>query len=153
MRPLHYAAWQGKAESVLMLLRSGASVNGISLDGHIPLHLAAQYGHYEVVSSSIIISLVTSHCCHVSPLTCHHFFSKLVFCICLTLVVRIFQCSFPAAQTSDFKLMFQLFCPFTTFLITPLFTAQSCVCYLCQWKRFSTNTALFFFTPLHYLTI
>lgn len=50
MRPLHYAAWQGKADSVLMLLRSGASVNGISLDGHIPLHLAAQYGHYEVVS-------------------------------------------------------------------------------------------------------
>ncbi|KAM6905203.1 caskin-2 [Xenentodon cancila] len=48
MRPLHYAAWQGKAESVLMLLRSGASVNGTSLDGHIPLHLAAQYGHYEV---------------------------------------------------------------------------------------------------------
>lgn len=52
MRPLHYAAWQGKAESVLMLLRSGASVNGASLDGHIPLHLAAQYGHYEVVSAS-----------------------------------------------------------------------------------------------------
>ncbi|KAM3863461.1 caskin-2 [Diretmus argenteus] len=48
MRPLHYAAWQGKAESVLMLLRSGASVNGISQDGHIPLHLAAQYGHYDV---------------------------------------------------------------------------------------------------------
>ncbi|XP_069381573.1 caskin-2-like isoform X9 [Paralichthys olivaceus] len=48
MRPLHYAAWQGKAESVLMLLRSGASVNGVSLDGHIPLHLAAQYGHDEV---------------------------------------------------------------------------------------------------------
>uniref|UniRef100_A0A3Q4BD19 Uncharacterized protein n=1 Tax=Mola mola TaxID=94237 RepID=A0A3Q4BD19_MOLML len=36
------------ADSVLMLLRSGASVNGVSLDGHIPLHLAAQYGHYEV---------------------------------------------------------------------------------------------------------
>ncbi|XP_037113242.1 caskin-2 [Syngnathus acus] len=46
MRPLHYAAWQGKSESVL--LRSGASVNGVSLDGHIPLHLAAQYGHYHV---------------------------------------------------------------------------------------------------------
>ncbi|XP_034566480.1 caskin-2-like [Notolabrus celidotus] len=48
MRPLHYAAWQGKAESVLILLRSGASVNGVSLDGHIPLHLAAQYGHFPV---------------------------------------------------------------------------------------------------------
>lgn len=54
MRPLHYAAWQGKAESVLMLLRSGASVNGVSHDGHIPLHLAAQYGHYEVVSQHLI---------------------------------------------------------------------------------------------------
>lgn len=53
MRPLHYAAWQGKSESVLMLLRSGASVNGISLDGHIPLHLAAQYGHYQVVSQPV----------------------------------------------------------------------------------------------------
>uniref|UniRef100_A0A8B9H2Z3 Caskin-2 n=1 Tax=Astyanax mexicanus TaxID=7994 RepID=A0A8B9H2Z3_ASTMX len=48
MRPLHYAAWQGKAESVLLLLRAGASVNGASQDGQIPLHLAAQYGHYEV---------------------------------------------------------------------------------------------------------
>ncbi|TRZ02806.1 hypothetical protein DNTS_017688 [Danionella cerebrum] len=48
MRPLHYAAWQGKADSVLMLLRAGASVNGASQDGQIPLHLAAQYGHYDV---------------------------------------------------------------------------------------------------------
>lgn len=51
MRPLHYAAWQGKADSVLMLLRAGASVNGASQDGQIPLHLSAQYGHYEVVCS------------------------------------------------------------------------------------------------------
>eukprot|EP00063_Salmo_salar_P084140 XP_014058975.1 PREDICTED: caskin-2-like isoform X5 [Salmo salar] len=48
MRPLHYAAWQGKADSVLLLLRAGAGVNGVSQDGHIPLHLAAQYGHYDV---------------------------------------------------------------------------------------------------------
>uniref|UniRef100_A0A671PZA0 Caskin-2 n=1 Tax=Sinocyclocheilus anshuiensis TaxID=1608454 RepID=A0A671PZA0_9TELE len=48
MRPLHYAAWQSKADSVLMLLRSGAAVNNASHDGQIPLHLAAQYGHYEV---------------------------------------------------------------------------------------------------------
>lgn len=52
MRPLHYAAWQGKAESVLMLLRAGASVNAASQDGQIPLHLAAQYGHYDVVSAA-----------------------------------------------------------------------------------------------------
>uniref|UniRef100_A0A673AMA0 Caskin-2 n=1 Tax=Sphaeramia orbicularis TaxID=375764 RepID=A0A673AMA0_9TELE len=48
MRPLHYAAWQGKAEAVLLLLRTGASVNSPSHDGQIPLHLSAQYGHYEV---------------------------------------------------------------------------------------------------------
>lgn len=53
MRPLHYAAWQGKADSVLMLLRAGASVNGASQDGQIPLHLAAQYGHYDVVSTAL----------------------------------------------------------------------------------------------------
>ena len=51
MRPLHYAAWQGKADAVLLLLRAGASVNSPSHDGQIPLHLSAQYGHYEVVSA------------------------------------------------------------------------------------------------------
>ncbi|KAJ3600893.1 hypothetical protein NHX12_031867 [Muraenolepis orangiensis] len=52
MRPLHYAAWQGKTEAVLLLLRCGASVNTSSLDGQIPLHLAAQYGHYHVHQSN-----------------------------------------------------------------------------------------------------
>lgn len=49
MRPLHYAAWQGQLEPVRLLLRASAAVNAASLDGQIPLHLAAQYGHYEVV--------------------------------------------------------------------------------------------------------
>lgn len=49
MRPLHYAAWQGRLEPVKLLLRASAAVNAASLDGQIPLHLAAQYGHYEVV--------------------------------------------------------------------------------------------------------
>uniref|UniRef100_A0A8C6KKV5 CASK interacting protein 2 n=1 Tax=Nothobranchius furzeri TaxID=105023 RepID=A0A8C6KKV5_NOTFU len=48
MRPLHYAAWQGKSDSALLLLRAGASANSPSCDGQIPLHLSAQYGHYEV---------------------------------------------------------------------------------------------------------
>uniref|UniRef100_A0A4W5L2Q5 Uncharacterized protein n=1 Tax=Hucho hucho TaxID=62062 RepID=A0A4W5L2Q5_9TELE len=48
MRPLHYAAWQGKAEPMKMLLKSGSSVNGQSDEGQIPLHLSAQHGHYDV---------------------------------------------------------------------------------------------------------
>lgn len=50
MRPLHYAAWQGKSEPMKMLLKSGSSVNSQSDEGQIPLHLAAQHGHYDVVS-------------------------------------------------------------------------------------------------------
>ncbi len=50
MRPLHYAAWQGKSEPMKFLLKSGSSVNGQSDEGQIPLHLAAQHGHYDVVS-------------------------------------------------------------------------------------------------------
>lgn len=53
MRPLHYAAWQGKAEPMKMLLKSGSSVNGQSDEGQIPLHLAAQHGHYDVVSDAL----------------------------------------------------------------------------------------------------
>lgn len=53
MRPLHYAAWQGRLEPVRLLLRASAAVNAASLDGQIPLHLAAQYGHYEVVCEPI----------------------------------------------------------------------------------------------------
>lgn len=53
MRPLHYAAWQGKAEPMKMLLKSGSSVNGQSDEGQIPLHLAAQHGHYDVVSNAL----------------------------------------------------------------------------------------------------
>lgn len=53
MRPLHYAAWQGKADSALLLLRAGASVNALSHDGQMPLHLSAQYGHYKVVSTTL----------------------------------------------------------------------------------------------------
>uniref|UniRef100_A0A4W4EL94 Uncharacterized protein n=1 Tax=Electrophorus electricus TaxID=8005 RepID=A0A4W4EL94_ELEEL len=48
MRPLHYAAWQGRSEPMKMLLKSGSSVNGQSDEGQIPLHLAAQHGHYDV---------------------------------------------------------------------------------------------------------
>lgn len=51
MRPLHYAAWQGKADSAILLLRAGASVNSLSHDEQMPLHLSAQYGHYKVVST------------------------------------------------------------------------------------------------------
>ncbi|OCT64376.1 hypothetical protein XELAEV_18045479mg [Xenopus laevis] len=48
MRPLHYAAWQGKKEPMKMLLKSGSAVNIPSDEGQIPLHQAAQHGHYDV---------------------------------------------------------------------------------------------------------
>ncbi|XP_032397509.1 caskin-1 isoform X2 [Etheostoma spectabile] len=47
MRPLHYAAWQGKTEPMKMLLKAGSSINGQSDEGQIPLHLSAQHGHYD----------------------------------------------------------------------------------------------------------
>ncbi|XP_044308436.1 caskin-1 isoform X1 [Varanus komodoensis] len=48
MRPLHYAAWQGKKEPMKLVLKAGSSVNSPSDEGQIPLHLAAQHGHYDV---------------------------------------------------------------------------------------------------------
>lgn len=50
MRPLHYAAWQGKTEPMKMLLKAGSSVNGQSDEGQIPLHLSSQHGHYDGVT-------------------------------------------------------------------------------------------------------
>ena len=51
MRPLHYAAWQGQEEPVALLLQWRSSANLPARDGETPLHLAAQHGHYEVVST------------------------------------------------------------------------------------------------------
>ncbi|XP_045141965.1 caskin-1 [Echinops telfairi] len=48
MRPLHYAAWQGRKEPMKLVLKAGSAVNVPSDEGHIPLHLAAQHGHYDV---------------------------------------------------------------------------------------------------------
>lgn len=56
MRPLHYAAWQGKTEPMKMLLKAGSSVNGQSDEGQIPLHLSAQHGHYDGVTVSACAS-------------------------------------------------------------------------------------------------
>ncbi|KAF5892043.1 caskin-1-like isoform X2, partial [Clarias magur] len=47
MRPLHYAAWQGKCEPMKTLLKAGSSVNSQSDEGQIPLHLSSQHGHYD----------------------------------------------------------------------------------------------------------
>lgn len=41
-----------------MLLKSGSSVNGQSDEGQIPLHLAAQHGHYDVVSDAVSSSVL-----------------------------------------------------------------------------------------------
>ncbi|XP_048202166.1 LOW QUALITY PROTEIN: receptor-interacting serine/threonine-protein kinase 4 [Perognathus longimembris pacificus] len=46
--PLHYAAWQGHLPVVKLLARRpGAGVNAPTRQGHTPLHLAAQRGHYR----------------------------------------------------------------------------------------------------------
>lgn len=55
MRPLHYAAWQGKTEPMKMLLKAGSSVNGQSDEGQIPLHLSAQHGHYDGVTVCVCV--------------------------------------------------------------------------------------------------
>ena len=49
MRPLHYAAWQGKDVPVNLLLKAGSSVNEQACDGNTPLHLACEHGHCPVV--------------------------------------------------------------------------------------------------------
>ncbi|XP_022095344.1 uncharacterized protein LOC110981774 isoform X3 [Acanthaster planci] len=51
MRPLHYAAWQGKVEPVNLLVKFGSAPNDGSQDGETPLHLAAQYGSHMVVDT------------------------------------------------------------------------------------------------------
>ena len=61
MRPLHYAAWQGKTEPMKMLLKSGSSVNGQSDEGQIPLHLSAQHGHYDGVT--VFVCTGGGSCC------------------------------------------------------------------------------------------
>ncbi len=50
MRPLHYAAWQGKEEPVAILLQHRSSSNKAANEGETPLHLACQHGHFDVVS-------------------------------------------------------------------------------------------------------
>ncbi|CAN8002658.1 unnamed protein product [Ixodes hexagonus] len=49
MRPLHYAAWQGKPDPVELLLEYNSSVNEAANSGDTPLHLAARHGHVQVV--------------------------------------------------------------------------------------------------------
>eukprot|EP00057_Strongylocentrotus_purpuratus_P027340 XP_011681814.1 PREDICTED: tankyrase-2-like [Strongylocentrotus purpuratus] len=61
MRPLHYAAWQGRLEPVRLFLQAGANPNEMSLDSETPLHLASQYGSYSVVSIDQAFVLLTHH--------------------------------------------------------------------------------------------
>lgn len=61
MRPLHYAAWQGRTEPMKMLLKAGSSVNGQSDEGQIPLHLSSQHGHYDGVTA--FVCSVRHACC------------------------------------------------------------------------------------------
>ncbi|HBL98520.1 TPA: hypothetical protein DDZ86_02660 [Candidatus Dependentiae bacterium] len=47
--PLHYACAEGFAGIVELLIKKGASVNAIDMDGWTPLHYACVGGHVEVV--------------------------------------------------------------------------------------------------------
>ncbi|XP_038064394.1 caskin-2-like [Patiria miniata] len=51
MRPLHYAAWQGKVQPVYLLVKFGSAPNDGSQDGETPLHLASQHGSHMVVDT------------------------------------------------------------------------------------------------------
>ena len=58
MRPLHYAAWQGKEiTTVSLLLKEGSSANEPAQNGTTPLHLACEHGHLSVVSMKTVLIL------------------------------------------------------------------------------------------------
>lgn len=84
MRPLHYAAWQGKTEPMKMLLKAGASVNGQSDEGQIPLHLSSQHGHYDGVTVCVCVLyvLVCVLLCIV-PVCVFVRFVYMLYCMCL----------------------------------------------------------------------
>lgn len=86
MRPLHYAAWQGKTEPMKMLLKAGSSVNGQSDEGQIPLHLSSQHGHYDGVTALHCATVrklrapMCAHCARERVCVCFVF---AVFTVCL----------------------------------------------------------------------
>jgi len=57
MAPLHSAAKRGDSELVKVALQhGGVDVNEVDENGNAALHLAAQYGHIDVVEQLIILS-------------------------------------------------------------------------------------------------
>ena len=91
MRPLHYAAWQGKTEPMKMLLKAGSSVNGQSDEGQIPLHLSAQHGHYDGVTLCFCVCV---RVCTVGVLWCIEPLCTLctfVTCVCVCVCVFFIQ--------------------------------------------------------------
>ncbi|KAG7266426.1 hypothetical protein CRUP_001991, partial [Coryphaenoides rupestris] len=53
---LHHAALNGNLELISLLLESQAAVDIRDQKGQIPLHLAAQHGHYDVVVQLLLSS-------------------------------------------------------------------------------------------------
>ncbi len=46
--PLHFAAWHGRTEVVIILLQRGADVNAKTKEGKIPAMFAAEVGHQDL---------------------------------------------------------------------------------------------------------
>lgn len=105
MRPLHYAAWQGKTEPMKMLLKAGSSVNGQSDEGQIPLHLSSQHGHYDGVTDAACFMCV---CCRVCPMV-----QNVVLCVCVLQSEMLLQHqSNPCISDSAGKTPLDLACEF-----------------------------------------
>lgn len=62
MTPLHYAAWQGLMDPVRILLYWMAPVNEQAFNGDLPLHLACQHGHVDVVREICKHGVYVSFC-------------------------------------------------------------------------------------------
>ena len=65
LTPLHYAAFRGNFEAAYALLEFNASPISVANSKETPLHVAAQYGHANVVSSCLFVCCCCCCCLQV----------------------------------------------------------------------------------------